>query len=477
MLSKTILTKRKKSPERKQRRFLGFFITPLMAILLLTIFMSQCKKDDFTGEIVGVCPLVISTDPIDEAINVALNKVITATFNENMDPATINSTSFILMQGTNPISGTVAPLGVKASTGTSTINSKSQLKQGSNPVSEMTTQTATYAFTPKEPLAPSTLYTATIKKGVRDPMKNALQEDKVWSFTTGIQQQYTIALSSNPTLGGTTTGAGSYDSGTSVTVKAVPATGYNFINWTEGTDIASTDVEYIFTITKNRTLVANFTTIGLTLNVAAANGIVVKVPDQQTYTLGDIVVLTATANTGYEFTSWSGDATGTDNPLTVLMDGNKNITANFTAIPPIGPPPIDLDCAAPFAIIAGSGISSTGLSIINGDVALFPGSALVGFPPGVINGDQEITTPIAEAAKICLTAAYIDGQGRTENAISLPGQLGGLTYAPGLYSNSSTSGISGTGPNGILTLDAQGNADAVWIFQIGSTLTTDSGSH
>jgi len=79
-------------------------------------------------------------------------------------------------------------------------------------------------------------------------------------------------------------------------------------------------------------------------------------------------------------------------------------------------------------------------------------------------------------AKNDLTTAYNDAQGRSLNAISLPGQLGGLTLAPGLYVNSTSSGISGTGPNAILTLDAGGNPNAVWIFKVGSTFITDSGT-
>ncbi|MDZ7721552.1 MAG: ice-binding family protein [candidate division KSB1 bacterium] len=62
------------------------------------------------------------------------------------------------------------------------------------------------------------------------------------------------------------------------------------------------------------------------------------------------------------------------------------------------------------------------------------------------------------------------------DAISLPGQLGGLTLAPGLYVNSTSTGISGSGAQGVLTLDAGGNANAVWIFKMGSTLVTDSGT-
>jgi hypothetical protein len=72
-----------------------------------------------------------------------------------------------------------------------------------------------------------------------------------------------------------------------------------------------------------------------------------------------------------------------------------------------------------------------------------------------------------------LLAAYSDAQSRSTSAISLPGNLGGLTLVPGLYVNASSSGISGVGPLGILTLDAQGDPNAVWIFKMGSTLITD----
>ena len=288
---------------------------------------------------------------------------------------------------------------------------------------------------------------------------------------------FTVGVSANPLLGGVVTGGGSFISGASATVIATANVGFTFTNWTEGATIASTNATYLFPVTANRILVANFAAVGsgFTLNVTAVNGTVVKNPILATYVSGATVQLTATPNSGYQFSSWSVDATGTTNPLTVTMNSNKNITANFTAtvLPPSGPLAIDLGCAAPFAVLAGSTITSTGPSIINGNVGLSPGSALIGFPPGIINGTKEITTPIADAAKLCLTSAYIDGQSRSLNAISLPGQLGGLTLAPGLYVNSSTSGISGTGANGILTLDAQGNANAVWIFKIGSTLTTD----
>ena len=691
------------------------------------MLIAGCKQDDYK-EAVGVCPLVVSTVPLDKAINVPLNQVVTATFNEKMNPETITQESFTLHQGATAITGAVSYSGMTAS------------------------------FLPAVPLSPFTVYTGRVTTKAKDPMGNALQTDHVWTFTTiplltlsslpliggttsgagtfdqgstvtavatpnpsysftnwtengtivstnatyqftmagnrtlvaNFTLQYTVNLSANPILGGITVGAGAFNAGTSVTVTATPNAEFNFVNWTQSGTIVSTDLSYVFPLNENKTFIANFilktytlnvnapngtavkspnqltynsgslvqitatpntgytftgwsgdatgttspltvtmnanknitanftlntftlnvnapngtvlknpsqatynygatvqlnatpdagykftgwsgdatgltnpvtvtmnsnknvtanfvldaftlnvsaingTTvkspslatynngaivqitatpnsgfifsswsgdatgntnplnvtmnsnkniianfiaapIGFTLNVIANNGTVVKNPDLVTYSSGATVQLTATANSGFTFTSWSGDATGSVNPLTVTMNSDKNITANFTAdvVPPVGMLPIDLGCAEPFAVLAGSTISSTGPSIINGNVGLSAGTALVGFPPGVINGTQEITTPIAAAAKLCLTAAYIEGQGRSLNSISLPGQLGGLTLAPGLYTNSSTSGISGTGANGILTLDAQGNSSAVWIFQIGSTLTTD----
>ncbi|MDP2335138.1 MAG: ice-binding family protein [Bacteroidota bacterium] len=630
----------------------------LLSILALAsvVFITGCKKDEYVAK-VGVCPLVVSTIPADKAVNVPLSQIITVTFNEKMNPVTINPASFTIQQGSTAVAGTVSYSGLVAS------------------------------FAPASPLAPFTTYTGRVKTSAKDLLGNALQTDYVWTFTTiplvtlssnptiggttsgagtfnqgssvtviatpatgyaftnwtengvvastnssyqftmagnktlvaNFSLQFTVTLSSNPVLGGTTLGAGLYTTGASVTALATPNAEYTFVNWTDNGVIASTNTSFVFVLTANRTLVANFaaktytltvtatngtvvknptqatynsgssvqltatpsagytftswsgdatgttnpmtvtmnankaitanfTLSAYTLNVTANNGTVVKNPAQATYNSGSTVQLTATPNTGYTFTSWSGDATGTTNPLTVTMNANKNITANFTVvasgftlnvtanngtvvknpdlvsytsgatvqltatpnsgytftswsgdatgsvnpltvtmnanknitanftggvIPPSGPLAIDLGCAAPFAVLAGSTITSTGPSIINGDVGLSPGSALIGFPPGIINGAKEITTPIAAAAKLCLTTAYNDGQSRSLNRISLPGQLGGLTLAPGLYSNSSTSGISGTGANGILTLDAQGNANAVWIFQMGSTLTTD----
>jgi hypothetical protein len=124
-----------------------------------------------------------------------------------------------------------------------------------------------------------------------------------------------------------------------------------------------------------------------------------------------------------------------------------------------------------FAVLAGSTVANTALTVVNGDLGLSPGTAVTGFPPGVVNGTNHITDSAAAQAQLDLTTAYNDAAGRTVGAIAVAGNLGGLTLPPGLYKSTSSLAIS----SGDLTLDALGNTNAVFIFQIASTLTTTSG--
>ena len=124
-----------------------------------------------------------------------------------------------------------------------------------------------------------------------------------------------------------------------------------------------------------------------------------------------------------------------------------------------------------FAVLAGSTVANTALTTVNGDLGLSPGSAVAGFPPGVVNGTQHVADSAAAQAQLDLTVAYNDAAGRSVGAIAVAGNLGGMTLPPGLYKSTSSLEIS----SGDLTLDAQGDANAVFIFQIASTLTTTSG--
>ena len=138
---------------------------------------------------------------------------------------------------------------------------------------------------------------------------------------------------------------------------------------------------------------------------------------------------------------------------------------------PAGPAPIVLGSSGTFAVLSGSTVTNTGPTILNGDLGLSPGSAVTGFPPGKLIGTLHVADPIAAQAKLDLTTAYNDAAGRTVAPITVAGNIGGQTLAPGLYKSTSSLAIS----SGDLTLDARGDADAVFIFQIASTLTTTSG--
>src|SRR5512140_3087630 len=114
--------------------------------------------------------------------------------------------------------------------------------------------TATY--TPSSNLVLNATYTATITTGARDVSGNAITNNYVWSFSTG--NTYLVLLSSNPVSGGVVSGGGTFNTGSSVTLNAIPNIGYTFTNWTENGISVSTSANYTFTLNSNRTLVANF---------------------------------------------------------------------------------------------------------------------------------------------------------------------------------------------------------------------------
>jgi len=135
-------------------------------------------------------------------------------------------------------------------------------------------------------------------------------------------------------------------------------------------------------------------------------------------------------------------------------------------------PTVTLGGAANFAVLAGSAITSTGATNITGNMGLSPGTSFGGFPPGILVGTKEVNTVLSTQGKLDLTAAYNDAAGRTStDIVTLSGNIGGLTLTPGLYKTTSTLAIS----SGDLTFDAKGDAGAVFIIQIASSLTVTSG--
>jgi len=138
---------------------------------------------------------------------------------------------------------------------------------------------------------------------------------------------------------------------------------------------------------------------------------------------------------------------------------------------PAGQAAVVLGAAANFAVLAGSTVTNTGVTMVTGDLGVSPGTAVTGFPPGVVSGATHAGDATAAQAQLDLTTAFNDAAGRTVGAVTVAGNLGGQTLTPGLYKSTSSLEIS----SGNLTLDAQGDANAVFIFQMATTLTTTTG--
>ena len=614
-MKKTITLKKDSNSLQRSRIYSSIYNSMWSWMLLLIVFAAGCKKDEFKGEVVGLCPIVVSTDPMDKAVDVALNKVISATFNTDMKASTINNTSFIITQGTTVITGTVAP----------------------------TADKKVFTFTPSQPLMPFVVYKGTITTGATDTLRTAMDKNYVWTFTTipqvtvtfgaggtasptftaaqgstvtvsadpfanfefvnwtsgGIEVskspdytftmdgnralvanfaavqpgRYVVKLSSAPAVGGGTSGSGSYVANSLVTVSASPNTGYTFAGWKEGANVVSTSSSYQFVLTGNRTLVATFTNVpatqfaiilssnpaaggmtdgegaypantsrtviatpnsqynfvnwteggtqvstsaSYTFNLSASRtlvanfalktftlitptvngGTVTRNNNNSPYNPGTIVRITAEPSAGYEFVSWSGNATGSTNPLNVTMNANKTITPSFALIvaPGVGPGPVVLGRAGDFSILTKSGISSTGITAVEGDIGVSPAAAtaITGFALIMDTNGQSSHTTIPThvtgsvyasdyapptPSELTVAISNMETAYTTANNLVTPapvleagaGNITGLTLAPGLYKWSTGVLIA---PSGIVTLS--GGANDTWVFQIAQDLTLNS---
>jgi len=124
-----------------------------------------------------------------------------------------------------------------------------------------------------------------------------------------------------------------YHTGDEVTLTAVPNPGWSFTSWTG--DANGNTNPLIVTMTANKSITANFTQNEYSLTVSINppdRGVVTKSPNKPIYFYGETVILTAIPNPGWHFSSWSGNATGGTNPLTLIIAGNVSITANFSDV-------------------------------------------------------------------------------------------------------------------------------------------------
>jgi hypothetical protein len=357
---------------------------------------------------------VIHTVNPDGATNAFLNTKIVATFNKVMDPSTITAANFSFMQGTTPVPGRVTYLGLSL------------------------------IFTPTTLLLANTQYSATITSGVKDLAGNPLPANYVWSWKTG-----SLLDTSIPQVLYTTPNT------TRSSAKAVSSVLPSISLGALSTSATFSEAMDPLTITTLTFLVTQGTT--------PVPGTVIYNP--QSLTASFTPANNLAPNTTYSATITTGvrNLAGTALP--------SSLTWSFTTSAVVGQVPVNLGSAANFAILAGSTITNTGNSTVTGDVGLSPGTAVTGFPPGVLNGAFHLADSTAATAKLDLTAAFNDAAGRT-GVLTVPTELGGTTLPPGIYNSASgTFGITGT-----LILDAQGNPDAVFIFQAASTLITASNS-
>ena len=153
--------------------------------------------------------------------------------------------------------------------------------------------------------------------------------------------------------------------------------------------------------------------------------------------------------------------------LSVLGLGMLFCGAGVPAFAQVAPP---LGQAGSFAVLGGSTVTNTGATAVTGDVGVSPGTAITGFPPGTVAaGTLHSNDAVAQGAQTDLTTAYNALAGQACNTNLTGTDLGGLTLTSAVYCFSASAQLTGT-----LTLDAQNNPNAVFVFQINAALSTST---
>ncbi len=331
---------------------------------------------------------------------VGTNREIAVVFSKPMDPASINSSTFV----------------VAGMPGTVTYDAVNMIG----------------GFTPSADYTNDTTYNATITTGAKDLSGTPLAAAFNFSFTTRASTD-----KSAPGIFAVNVAAGA---------TCVPLNQKIVVTFDEQMDSLTINPNTVFIVGVAGTVTYDVVNLAATFTPSA----------------------NLTANTKYTIMV----TTGVTDLGKVHMGGPYSQT--FTTGPcQTGGVPIVALCPfiGGFSVLAGSAVTNTGSTTVNGDVGIYPGTSVTGFPPGLASGTIDIADSAAAGAQGALTAGYLDAAGRL-GGTSVAGDLAGQTLTAGVYK--STSSLENSGD---LTLDAQGNPAAVFIFQIGSTLTTGSGSH
>jgi Ice-binding-like/Bacterial Ig-like domain len=391
-------------------------------------------------------PTIISTIPASAAIAVPTNQSISATFSKVMDSATITATGTF----------TLAVAGVGGAAVPGTVSYAGSIA----------------TFTPSSALAPSTEFTATITTAAQDLSGNPLAANYLWSFTTGTGPETT-----SPTITLTSPASAAMNVSLNAAVSATFSEPMNPV-----------------TITASGT----FTLAVAGTGGAAVAGNVTYDSANQIATFTPSANLTASTQYTATITNAATDLAG--NPLVAGTAPNPWTFSTSASVGPIGP---NLGAASTFgAFGGGAGITNQGINtVINGDIGTTAASTLVtGFHDagpgctytetplniGMVNGNIYTAPPpptvacpsegtaatfaIATQAASDALAAFnnLSPASRPGGTDPGAGQLGGLTLPPGIYKAAAGSFMI-TGSD--LTLDGQGDENALWVFQTASTLT------
>jgi hypothetical protein len=429
---------------RKYRTvFMCFLATLLVAIV------AGCGQETVT------IPGVVSVTPAQSASGVATDTTVTATFNMAMSPASITTTTFtVVAPGGVAVAGAVTYSGLVAT------------------------------FTPTAALLNGSTYTATITTGAATPGGAELIGNYVWTFLVGAARNLTPPELVSTVPGNTATGVQATGVPLNQAISATFSEAMNPLNLTTATfllysgtaasgtpisgQVTYDQVNFIATLTPTNPLAAStFYTATVTTGATDMNGnsLGTTVPSPYTnpwtfktgaaavpppVTLGPTIKL---------FGGFGGAAGMTNQGTSTVVNGDIGTTGASTLM---------------------TGFHDSSLPIVGAvwpctytettlNIGLVNGTIDTDLPPPTINCPLEgtaATMAIATEALSEAQTAYTTLKGLPSTGV-LAAELGGTTIYPGVYTNASTVGIT----NGDLTLDAQGNPNAYWVFQVGSSLT------
>ncbi|MET0410273.1 MAG: Ig-like domain-containing protein [Polyangiaceae bacterium] len=440
---------------------------------------------------------VVATTPANGALGVSIGASVSASFSEVMDLDALRDGAFTLAQGETEIAGMLS-LDVNGTVAT---------------------------FTPAVPLGAGLVYTATVSTHAIDEAHVGLAAPYVWSFTTELFGVPPTVSATAPADAGTNVALGGPISATfSEEMASDTLDTDTFLVTAGGLAVAGAvlydgaskiatftpslpfqaDAEHTATITSGVTdeggtaLAANFTWTFRTVDArpsvvaftpsSAAPYISINDKLRATFSAAmDPATVTATTFTLAQGQTPVGGSVAydtlthiatfspnaalvADRPYTATISNAATDTSaralatsfswSFTTTA-CGQLPVNLRTARPFALLAGGGVTDTGSSTVIGNVGASPSASINGFLGGAIIGTTEADSQVARAAKVDLGLAYTDAETRDQLCAVAVGPALTGTRTPGLYRAANSLTVSGT-----LTLDAQGDADAVFIFQV-----------